>query len=138
MGPLLMIGTRRRGLIDRDGVKIILIIRRLYCAKCERIHHELPDCIVPYKRHCAETIEEIISSGTKAEGPVKESRSLQRILAWWLVMLPYFLGVLTGLAEKHNTQFGDPPAFKTIIRAVVNSNRWNSAHSMSTRSAAVP
>ena len=125
-------------MIDRDGVKIILIIRRLYCQKCERIHHELPDCIVPYKRHCAETIEEIASSGAKAEGPVKDSRSLQRILVWWLAMLPYFLGILTGLAEKHNTQFGEVPAFKTIIRAVVNSNHWNFAHLVSTRSGAVP
>jgi hypothetical protein len=133
-----MIGTRMRGLIDRDGVKIILIIRRLYCPKCERIHHELPDCIVPYKRHCAETIEEIVNSGAKAEVPVKDGRSLQRILAWWIAMLPYFLGILNGLSEKHKMWFGNPPAFKTIIRAVVNTNHWNFAYSMSTRSAAVP
>jgi len=132
-----MSGTRQRGLIDRDGVKINLIIRRLYCPKCERIHHELPDCIVPYKRHCAETIEEIVSSGAKAEGPVKDDRSLQRILAWWFVMLPYFLGVLSGLSEKHKTRFGGSPAFRTIIRAVVNTNHWDFAHKVSTRSAGV-
>ena len=132
-----MFGVRQRGLIDRDGVKIVLIIRRLYCPKCECIHHELPDCIVPYKRHCAETIEEIASSGEKAEVPVKDGRSLQRILAWWIAMLPYFLGILNGLAEKHKTRFGDPPAFKEIIRAVVNTNHWDFAYRVSTRSAGV-
>jgi len=137
VGALLMFGTRQRGLIGSDGGKMILIIRRLYCPKCDRIHHELPDCIVPYKRHCAETLEQIVTNGAKAEVPVTDSRTLQRVLAWWLVMLPYFLGILNGLTAKHKMWFGDPPAFKTIIRAVVNTNHWKFAHSVTTRSAGV-
>jgi hypothetical protein len=136
MGPLEMFGARLRGLIDSVGTKLKLIIRRLYCPKCDRIHHELPDCIVPYKRHCAGTIEKIIS-GTKETGPVTDDRTVQRIIAWWKVMLPYFSGILNGLTQKHGVQFGNPPAFKEIIRAVVGANHWNFKHSVSTCSSAV-
>ncbi|WP_307545897.1 DUF6431 domain-containing protein [Paenibacillus sp. V4I5] len=32
----------------------LLVIRRLHCSQCLKIHHELPDCIVPYKRYESE------------------------------------------------------------------------------------
>ena len=53
-------GRRERKIIDSGGEKVKLVIRRLRCERCKRIHHELPDCIVPYKRHCSETIEAVI------------------------------------------------------------------------------
>ena len=33
------------------------VIRRLYCEKCECIYHELPNCLVPYKRYSTDVIE---------------------------------------------------------------------------------
>ena len=58
---LLERGRRLRGMIDSNGDKTALYIRRLCCHKCNRLHHELPDCLVPYKRHCAQTIEAVIN-----------------------------------------------------------------------------
>jgi hypothetical protein len=56
-GQLKVIGSRKRVCIDGLGVKIILIIRRLRCVECSRVHHELSDMLVPYKRHVRESIE---------------------------------------------------------------------------------
>ena len=127
---LILRGYRKRTLIELvDGYeqRIILIIRRLRCEKCNRIHHELPECVVPYKRHCAEIIEKITSGSGKK---VFEIRFISRIMAWWSAVLPYFLNILKTLAQKHGTFYQDTPAFNAIIRAAVNSNNWVFAHSI--------
>ncbi|MEW5785724.1 MAG: DUF6431 domain-containing protein, partial [Bacillota bacterium] len=49
-----MIGSRKRTFINEAGEREILIIRRLRCKNCKRVHHELPDIIVPYKRYNSE------------------------------------------------------------------------------------
>jgi len=45
---------------DKAG-KTKLVIRRLICTKCNALHSELPDTVIPYKQHGRETIEAIIS-----------------------------------------------------------------------------
>ena len=37
-----------------------IMIRRLYCKKCRRLHNELPDILSPYKHYEAETIEGVV------------------------------------------------------------------------------
>ena len=123
-------------MIADDGRKLHLVIRRLYCENCNRIHHELPDCLVPYKRHGAETIEKVISGCDCREVPC-ENRTIQRIRAWWKALLPYFLSILNSLAEKLNVTYSLAPALKEIVRAVVNSNNWIFAHQLCTRSVSV-
>ena len=122
-------------MIDNDGKKIIYHIRRLRCAPCNRIHHELPDCIVPYKRHCAETIE-AITNGIFNKAPC-EGRTIQRILTWWKILQPYLSNILKSLAIKYITEYQSLPAFKETIRAVVNSNNWIFINSICTRSVCV-
>jgi hypothetical protein len=116
---------------DSTGEKIKLSIRRLKCVKCRRIHHELPDCVVPYKRHCAETIEEIIKGNE--EIPC-ESRTIRRIRLWWKIVSSYFKNIIKSLAEKYEVRFQPAPDFREIIRAAVNSNNWISAGEICTRS----
>ena len=60
-----MIGSRKRAFISSVGERIVLIIRRLKCKACGRVHHELPDILVPYKRYSSESIEAVI--GCKVE-----------------------------------------------------------------------
>jgi hypothetical protein len=129
-----MRGRRERSLVESDGQKVTLVIRRLFCDKCKRIHHELPDCIVPYKRHCAETIEKATQGGEAAKTAAICDRTIRRIRAWWAAVLPYFLYILKSLTVKHRIQFDNPPAFKEIVRAVVNSNGWIFARPICTRS----
>ncbi|KUG05276.1 hypothetical protein ASZ90_017349 [hydrocarbon metagenome] len=57
---LKVVGSRERKCIEGSGTKIVLIIRRLCCTECKRIHHELPDMLVPYKRHARESIETVV------------------------------------------------------------------------------
>ena len=119
---LLVIGSRRRGIINSAGEKQILVIRRLRCESCKAIHHELPDIIVPFKRHCTATIEKIIAGSD--DGVDCDTRTVSRIRAWWAACYLYFESVLASLREKYGTVFSRPPAPKEIVRAVVNANLW--------------
>jgi len=117
-----VIGTRKRVIINSDGEKQPLIIRRLRCKECLVIHHELPDIIVPYKRHCSETVEKIVTDNTG--GINCEDSTIRRIKAWWTACLLYFKSVLASLREKYGTKFSSDPAPKEIVRAVANANLW--------------
>jgi len=121
-------GWRHRKVIEEDGGEKILLIHRLFCAKCETIHHELPDIFVPYKRHCATTIENIIS-GSDNDVCCEES-TIRRIRGWWQALYIYFKGVCDALAAKHGIRFADPLQPKETVRAVANAHLW-----LSTRSA---
>ena len=122
--------TRRRVLYQSDHEKQILIIRRLRCEPCARIHHELPDCLVPYKRYGAKHIESIVNKADE----ICSDNTARRIRAWWATVKAYFLAILLTLVERFGVRFGKPPAFKEIVRAVANSNNWVFAHELCTRS----
>jgi hypothetical protein len=119
---LFVIGVRKRKSIDAEGEAQTLIIRRLRCKGCRAIHHELPDILVPYKRHCADTVEKIVV-GNPQGLPCEES-TIRRIKSWWEDCRLYFECALTSLREKHGAIFPERPAPREIIRAVVNANLW--------------
>ena len=121
-GFLKVIGSRGRGQNDSAGNKITLIIRRLRCQSCRKIHHELPDRVIPYKRHCAETVEKIVNGDVYDVccDFVTESR----IRAWWDGVYMYFKSVLVSLQMKYGVVFSSCPAPSEIVRAVVNANYW--------------
>jgi hypothetical protein len=87
--------------------------------------------MVPYKRHSAETIEEVTSSSHDASC---ENGTYRRIAKWWNTVLPYFLNILLSLFEKFKIQPKPAPALKEIVRAAVNSNNWIFANMICTRS----
>jgi hypothetical protein len=55
-----VVGSRPRKYLQEDASQVILIIRRLRCMECNKIHHELPDILVPYKRYKSECIEAVV------------------------------------------------------------------------------
>jgi len=117
-----VIGTRKRLVILDTGEKQTLIIRRLRCKGCRVIHHELPDIIVPFKRHCADTVEKVICGD---DGDVCcEGRTIRRLKEWWVGCLLYFESILASLREKYGVMFSLHPAPREMIRAVVNANLW--------------
>ena len=79
---LAVCGSRRRRVIDGGGEQRTLIIRRLYCQACRRVHHELPDLLVPYKRYDRESIESVIAGADLAQVAADES-TLARWRAWF-------------------------------------------------------
>ena len=119
---LLVIGIRERKYIDGGGTTRILVIRRLCCKGCRVIHHELPDILVPYKQHCAETVESVVNG--KPENTCCDDRTIKRIKAWWGACRLYFENVLASLREKYGADFPQRPAPREIVRAVVNANLW--------------
>jgi hypothetical protein len=121
-------GRRKRKVINPEGEKGTLIIRRLRCKGCGRTHSELPDIVMPYKRHCAETYEKVIGGDT---GDVCcEESTTRRILAWWAACLLYFESVLASLREKYGVVLSGKSAPREIVRAVVNSHLWVSTRSV--------
>lgn len=96
-GPLEVIGSRRRKYINGLGDQIVLIIRRLCCEQCERIHHELPDILVPYKRYGSESIEAVITGDTALTVTADES-TINRWRSWFSELYNHFLGCLAFIA----------------------------------------
>ena len=61
-GELKVRDSKVRSIKFRDKPeKTKLVIRRMVCRDCNTLHSELPDTVVPYKRHARETIESIVN-----------------------------------------------------------------------------
>lgn len=99
-GLLKAIGSRGRMLIESTGETKLLRIRRLRCKECRRIHHELPDCLVPYKRYASECIEEVLSeTGAEPSVPADES-TLYRWRCWYAAYQMYWYQCLLAIAAR--------------------------------------
>ena len=134
-----VIGSKKRCMRESDGGSKTLIIRRLKCFHCHRIHHELPDMIVPYKRHCADTVEEILT-GTEKETYPCETSTARRLKIWFSLLREYFERSLAAIKYiyKQDKQLQQElssliplcPAslaagwLKKLVRILVNSGHW--------------
>lgn len=132
-------GSRKRILRESDGQKSILIIRRLKCEHCKRIHHELPDSIVPYKRYSADAIEEILAEKKEEIYPCETSTAL-RLRCWFSLLREYFEMALSAIRYRHMedkeiwqrlsvltplTPTDQPVGWlRNIVRILVNSGFW--------------
>jgi len=113
---------RRRRLSDAEGTKHVYSLRRLRCRKCGKLHTELPDFIVPYKRYSAEVVEKI-SRGERVDAPYEE-RTRQKIKAWYKRAIEHLQGVWR---QQVNFGFVSPcvvSSFVFLVRATVNSGNW--------------
>ncbi len=97
--PLRVIGSRPRTRRTPDGVRQILIIRRLRCDDCQRIHHELPDCLVPFRRYDSDSLEAFGSQGTTA-AVAAEPSTFTRWQAWLRVWIPYVQRCWMAMAAR--------------------------------------
>ena len=121
INELIVIGSRDRMLINDAGDIEILVIRRLRCTKCGKIHHELPDMVIPYKRHCAETIEKIISGNNDI---CCDFSTEHRIKTWWAAFYSYFESIKTSIKMKYNSILSSELTPKKITRTIANLNLW--------------
>lgn len=119
------------------------MIRRLECAPCSRIHHELPDILVPYKRHSSESIEAAVSADTTLSVAADES-TIYRWKQWFLNIANHFAGALFSIAIRYDLEsveeesnFPQSPLQRIwqyvgaapywlarVVRPVVNANYW--------------
>lgn len=131
-------GTRARKVIKSCGEKLILVIRRLRCSNCGRIHHELPDNIVPYKRYSSKSIETILDG---AEDTVScEESTIHRIRKWFINFSGYLAGCLDAIAARWGSKvITDQQSsisrikayvgyeagwLNRVVRPLVNLNLW--------------
>jgi hypothetical protein len=125
LGELRVIGSRDRKVIERGDRQQTYVIRRLRCKSCETIHHELPDLLVPYKRHCAATIEQVIAEpGQPDTVDATSSNTTRRIRKWWSAAGVYFAFIVATLNAKLGVALNVGSRPLNVIRAVVNSNNW--------------
>jgi hypothetical protein len=136
------VGSRKRVWFNSSGKRLELIIRRLYCKAEIKIHHELPDILVPYKRYDAESIEGVVSGETSNEVAVEES-TIYCWKSWFSVWIKYALGCLQSISIRYNLPVLElsllPQSvlqslgrfvglasgwLKRVVRPIVNSNLW--------------
>ncbi len=98
-GVLELFDRRRRSQILESGEKQWLLIRRLHCVDCNKIHHELPDVLVPYKRHEASSIEQVTKNRESSSVSADES-TLNRWRSWFAWWAPYACGCLEALRQR--------------------------------------
>lgn len=142
-GPLVVVGSRRRVRLRNSGDKEKLIIRRLSCKRCHRIHHELPDVLVPYKRYGVESIEQVLDDNV-IDVPADES-TLGRWREWFRIWGPYAVGCLISITKRFQLDLpvgstSDPPRavlqrigrngealggwLAKVVRPIVNVHLW--------------
>jgi hypothetical protein len=135
---LKVIGSRKRTALSSRGEKLAVVIRRLRCSKCSRIHHELPDMLVPYKRYSSACIEAIVEG--EGDEISCENSSIYRIKEWFRCAMGYIAGSLGAIAAKMGIEIEvkEKSAFQRIkvyvgkekgwlartVRTIVNTNNW--------------
>lgn len=124
-GDLELAGRRRRGYKKSSGESITLIIRRLRCKNCGRIHHELPNILVPYKRYEAASIEQVVSESPSSTCVAVDDSTLYRWRAWFHQWSTYAIGCLQAIAKRFNLpveeQSGSSQTSLELIGQLVNS-----------------
>lgn len=141
-GCFKVIGSRKRILFMQDDTKIHLIIRRLRCQNCQRISHELPDVVVPYKRYESDAVASALVTAfpeTEDDCPAEYS-TISRWKLWFFLLHEYIESSVRALMELwHCTAFVMLPLYpltnqtdgwlKILVRNLVNSGRWRQTRS---------
>lgn len=141
---LSVIGSRGRKIVHASGEQSKLVIRRLRCRACRKVHHELPDCIVPYKRYESGCVENVITSEPSEVDIAADNSTLYRWRSWFCSLATYMLGCLDSIAVRFHLDVveessespqtahhrfgryvGDADGWLArVVRPVVNSNFW--------------
>jgi hypothetical protein len=128
LGELTVKGSRPRVWYQSSGERSKLIIRRLYCETCKKIHHELPDFLVPYKRYDAESIEGIVSVPARTD-IAADGSTLARWRSWFLAWAVYAEGCLQSISIRFNQPVdglskGSQTALHSLGRYVGLADGW--------------
>jgi hypothetical protein len=100
----------------------------MQCENCNRIHHELPDFLVPYKRYDAESIEGAVSEPVRLDIAADES-TLYRWRIWFLVWSVHAQGCLQSISIRFNLTVErasalSQSALQTLGRYVGDEANW--------------
>lgn len=125
---LSVIGSRKRKVISEGGEDLLLVIRRLRCSQCRKIHHELPDCILPYKRYESACARQVVSSPSSLSAVTADDATLRRWKIWFQDHTTYLLGALRSIAIlSTRTLQKNRPSLR--LRSRKRWAAWNTPHS---------
>jgi len=118
----------------------------LRCRSCQKIHHELPDFLVPYKRYVATVVEAVVESAANASfvAAAVEDSTQRRWRGWAADLLPYWTAALAALWQRQEEQtvaglFDRPESrlqqlkhwvgcapgwLSQLVRSLVGANLW--------------
>jgi hypothetical protein len=125
---LKVIGSRPRK-VTVKGNPQVYVIRRLKCKECRKIHHELPDLLVPYKRHSVQTIEAVITEHSHTSSAESHSTGVHRttvkkVQSWWSHVTLQFGYLRQSLEARYDVDLSALAAVREIVRAFVNTHSW--------------
>ena len=115
-GALKYRDRRQRKARDESGDWVIYQLRRLRCQGCGKLHTELPDFLLPYKRYCRAVFETVLFS-KKAPIPV-ELRTHGKFRAWYRKLQEYFVSWKTRITPKGAVRFPHQQTF-TLLEMVI-------------------
>lgn len=121
-GTLKPYDRRIRKAIDRQAQIKHYSLRRLRCQNCRRLHLELPDSLVPYKRYEATVIVQIIT-GQDHYVP-SEYRTTQKIKRWYRQIQSILIGVWQRIVKEGFASPKESPNLYRLVRVAVNSGFW--------------
>ncbi len=116
-----------------------LIVRRMYCPHCNKLHVELPDCLVPRKHYDTEVISGVIEGTVTQDDLDSEdhpcARTMRRWIKWYLENQTNIEGLLRHAFRKAGKVIAVSPEgslfsfireqthlwLETIIRIIYNS-----------------
>ena len=87
-----------------NGEKKTFSLRRMRCARCKRLHIELPDILVPNKHYAAELIENVVDGVSTPDNLSTENypceRTMQRRKDWILKNRQQIDGYLKSICTR--------------------------------------
>jgi hypothetical protein len=128
-GSLYIYGSRKRGYINSEGIRKVLMIRRLCCEHCGKIHHELPDLLVPYKRYASQSIESVISDADDC-CVAADNSTLYRWKKWFSDLGLYFLKSIIAIYQQLDFKTNEEQsrshgtALEGIISLIGQKDKW--------------
>jgi len=72
-----------RNLKKEGGKSDTYLIRRLKCKHCDKLHRELPDCMVPYKHYSAEVISGVLDEVVTSDDIDSEDYPCEMTICRW-------------------------------------------------------
>lgn len=121
-GSLKQYDRRIRKAIDNNAETKRYSLRRLRCQKCGKIHLELPDNLLPYKRYEAEVIEDAIATNNSCVP--SDQRTIKKIRRWYRQVKASLTGVWNRMVKSGFASPNEEPDLFLLVRTAVNSGFW--------------
>ena len=107
-GKPLKYRDRRWRVMLRYGRKRARIhVRRLCCEHCNRLHVELPDCLVPRKHYALEVIENVVDDVSTPDDETTETYPVEKTMTRWKEWISFNADQIDGWLRSIGYRFLD-------------------------------